>query len=475
MTGAASLAMSCAPQPPPADPQFVAEWMRNYYGWIRAERISPPVASRVLAYAAVALYEGLASASPGLRSLAGQLNGLDSLPRPEPGQRYDPVLVAIAAERTVLDSLFAEGLPATRAAIAQLADSLQAARLALHLSPKVEERSRAFGQRLGTAILAWAAGDGFAETRTKPYRPPVGPQFWVNDSRAQEYAPQNLTAVSDFVALDNPSAALRAGEASERALALTRPKAADIRTLKAVNPTGATEPYWGTLRPFTLRAADECPIPPPVPWSSAQGSAFYLQARRVYDVGRTLTDAQRQTVLYWADNPGQTGTPVGHWLAIGSQLVSQLDLSADRAAEMFVLVTLAQADAFIATWHEKYRVNLLRPVTYIRRYLDPRWTPAIITPPFPEFPSAHSTQSAAAAAVLTALLGTVAFDDSTNLAIGHKPRRFQSFQEAADEAALSRLYGGIHYPMSNENGKALGRCIGRTVLQRLKTKAAPLP
>jgi hypothetical protein len=339
----------------------------------------------------------------------------------------------------------------------------------------VEERSRALGQRLGLAILAWAARDGFAETRTKPYRPPGGPQFWVNDSRANEYAPQNLTAVSDFVALDNPSATLRAGEASERALALTRPKAADIRTLKAVNPTGATEPYWGTLRPFALRTADECPIPPPVPWSSAKGSAFYRQAQRVYDVGRTLTDAQRQTVLYWADNPGQTGTPVGHWLAIGSQLVSQLHLSADRAAEMFVLVTLAQADAFIATWREKYRVNLLRPVTYIRRYLDPSWTPAIITPPFPEFPSAHSTQSAAAASVLTGLLGTVAFEDSTNLAIGHKPRRFQSFQEAADEAALSRLYGGIHYPMSNENGKALGRCIGQTVLQRLKTRAAQLP
>ena len=449
--------------------------MRNYYGLIRAERISPPVASRVLAYAAVALYEGLATGSPGLVSLAGKLNGLDSLPRPNPDNRYDPILVALAAERAVLDSLFVEGLPATRAALATLTDSLETARVALGIPNAVRDDSRNLGERLGAAILAWAAHDGFNETRRKPFRPPVGPRFWINDSRADEYTSQNLSAVRDYVALDNPAATLRAGEASERALAVTRPKAADIRTLKAVNPTGATEPWWGTLRPFALRSADECPTPPPAAWSTAPGSAFYAEAKRVYDVGRALTDEQRQTVLYWADNPGQTGTPVGHWLAIGSQLVTQLRLSSDQAAEMFVLVTLAQADAFIAIWHEKYRLGLIRPVTYIRRYIDSTWTPAIVTPPFPEFPSGHSGQSASAATVLTALLGPVAFEDSSDLALGHPVRRFGSFQEAADEAAESRLYGGIHFPMGNENGKTLGRCVGRMVLERLHTRGVAQP
>jgi hypothetical protein len=473
IVGALLVSAACAPASPPADPQFISEWMRNYYGLIRAERISPPVASRVLAYAAVGLYEGLATASPQLVSLAGQLNGLDSLPRPDPNKRYDPILVALAVERTVLDSLFVEGLPATRAALATLADSLEIARLALGIPNAVHVDSRDLGERLGAAILAWAARDGFNETRTRPYRPPVGPRFWVNDSRADEYTPQNLSAVRDFVALDNPAATLRGGEASERALALTRPKSADIRTLKAVNPTGATEPWWGTLRPFALRSADECPTPPPVAWSTSPGSAFHAEAKRVYDVSRSLTPEQYQTVLYWADNPGQTGTPVGHWLAIGSQLVTQRRLSANQAAELFVLVTLAQADAFIATWHEKYRLNLIRPVTYIHRYIDQAWTPAIVTPPFPEYPSAHSAQSAAAAAVLTELLGAVAFEDSTNLALGHAARRYTSFQQAADEAAGSRLYGGIHFPMGRDNGKMLGRCIGRFVLERLRTRAAP--
>src|SRR5512145_2558917 len=161
------LLTACQRPLPPADPAMVAEWMQNYYGLIRAERISPPVASRVLAYASVALYEGLATGTGSLCSLAGQLNDLDSLPAPEPGQRVDPVLVAIAAERTVLDTLFVEGLPATRAALATLADSLAQARLALDIPEEVASRSQLLGVRMGEAILAWAARDGFDTIRTR--------------------------------------------------------------------------------------------------------------------------------------------------------------------------------------------------------------------------------------------------------------------------------------------------------------------
>lgn len=463
--------VACSRPTPPADPRMIAEWMQSYYGLIRAERISPPVAARVLAYAAVALYEGIASATPTLRSLAGQLNGLDSLPRAEPGRTHDPVLVALAAERTVLDTLFAEGLPGTRAALANLTDSLTNARVALGISREVQDRSRELGVRIGEAVLAWAAADGFDATRTRPWKPPTGPQFWVNDTPESDYVSQNLSGATDLVALDNPSASLRPGAASERSLVVNRPKATSIKTLKAINPTGATEPYWGTLRPFVMRTPDQCAPPPPAEFSTSPKSAFYGEAKQVYDVSKTATEEQRSTVLYWADNPGQTGTPTGHWLSIGSQMVSQLGLTTERAAELFVLGTIAQADAFIGIWHEKYRTNVIRPYTYIRRYIDPQWQTVITTPSFPEYPSGHSGQSAAAAGVFTALLGPVAFDDSTNLAIGHPVRRFPSFQAAADEAAISRLYGGIHYQMGNEAGKTIGRCVAKQVLERLHTRA----
>lgn len=465
------LASACSRPLPPSDPRVIAEWMQNYYGLIRAERISPPVAARVLAYAAVALYEGVVSATPSLRSLAGQLNGLDSLPRPAPGQLYDPSLVSLASEKTVLDTLFEEGLPGTKAALTTLTDSLAGARTALGIPADVQERSRELGNRIALAVLRWAAADGFDKTRTMAWTPPTGPQYWVNDTPENDYVPQNLSPATDVVVLDNPSASFRPSGAGERTLVVNRPKSTTIKSLKAINPTGATEPYWGTLRPFVMRTPNECAPPPPADFATTPGSAFYAEAMKVYDAGKTLSEDQRLTVLYWADNPGQTGTPTGHWLSIGSQVVSQLQLSSERAAELFVQGTVAQADAFIGIWHEKYHRNLIRPYTYIRRYIDSTWRTVITTPSFPEYPSGHSGQSAAAAGVFTALLGQVAFDDSTNLALGHPVRRFASFQAAADEAALSRFYGGIHYQMGNEAGKVIGRCVAEKVLQRIHTRA----
>jgi len=462
--------LGCSRALPADDPRMIAEWMQNYYGLIRAERVSPPVASRLMAYASVALYEGLAIATPSLRSLAGQLNGLDSLPRPEAGKQYDATLTAIAAERTVLDTLFREGLPATRAALAVLTDSLTAARLALRIPDEVQDLSEDLGRRIGLAILAWAGTDGFDTTRTTPWKPPVGAQYWINDTPGDQFMSQSLSAATDFVALDNPSASFRAGAASERGLVVNRPKSSSIKTLKAVNPTGATEPWWGALRPFALREGNECPAPPPAAYGPDRNAPLYAEARQVWDTDQGLTEDQRQIALYWADNAGQSGTPVGHWLSIGSQMIDQLTLPLDRAAEMFVLMTLAQADAFIGCWRTKYEWNVLRPITYIRRHIDPAWEPFIVTPPFPEYTSGHSMQSSAAAMVLTELLGEIAFDDSTNLAIGHPVRRFNSFVEASNEAAISRLYGGIHYPMAIENGQEQGRCIGRHALERLRTR-----
>ena len=124
---------------------------------------------------------------------------------------------------------------------------------------------------------------------------------------------------------------------------------------------------------------------------------------------------------------------------------------------------MAQADAFIAAWGYKYQFNLLRPRTYIRRVIDSTWEPLIPTPPFPEHPAGHSTQSAAAATVITALIGAAPFTDSTSISLGHAVRSFASFHAASEEAGMSRIYGGIHYPSGNAGGLALGRCIGTAV------------
>jgi membrane-associated phospholipid phosphatase len=445
---------------------MMAEWMHTLYGAIRAERVSPPVASRFMGYAAVALYSGLAAANSALPPLTGVLNGLSDLPQPDPGRRYDGTVAAINAERVVLDSLLRESLPTTKASIGRLVDSLGKARNARGIGDEVRAASEDLGRRIGLALVKWARADGFDGTRGRPYKPPVGEGFWFNDNPTNTYASQNLSGASTLVAPGNPSNAMRAGATSDRNLIIDRAKTS--KTLPAVNMSGATEPYWYEVRPFVLDKWNACQIPAAPSYATDTASELYKNANKVYRVHEQLTPEQKTIALYWADNAGESGTPVGHWLAIAGQMVSEQHLSAEEAAKVMVMTAVAQADAFYAAWGYKYQYNLLRPRTYIRRVIDSTYEPFIPTPPFPEHPAGHATQSAAAASVMTALMGTVAFEDSSGLWIGHDIRKFSSFKAAADEAGISRIYAGIHFPSGNEAGRALGKCIGDQVVQRFK-------
>lgn len=454
---------SCTTRPT-ADPRMVSEWVHSLYGAIRVERLSPPVASRLTAYAATALYAGLAASDHSMAPLDGVLNGVPAFARDDTPSATDGTLVAVAAERAVLDDLLLEALPTTRAALHRLADSLTDARVAHGISAHVRAQSDALGARIGAAIVAWSRTDGFVGTRGRPYAPPVGDGMWFNDAPATVYATQNISAVSEFVALDNPANQQRASNASERGLILSRPKAATTKSLPAANMAGATEPYWRDVRPFVLTAWNACAVSLPPEYATDTATAMFTNARAVFDAKAALTDEQKTIAYYWADNAGESGTPVGHWLSIASQMISERQLNAAAASRLVLATATAQADAFIAAWGYKYQYNLLRPRTYIRRVIDPSWEPLIPTPPFPEHPAGHSTQSAAAAAVLTAFLGVTPFTDSTSVAIGHTVRVFPSFQAASEEAGMSRVYGGIHYPSGNAGGLALGRCIGANVV-----------
>jgi hypothetical protein len=457
---------------PAADPQLVSEWVKTIYGAVRAERLSPPVASRLMVYSSAALYEGLAAADPAVPSLAGTLNGLEALPRAERPRDYDPAIVALAAERLVLDSLFREGLPTTRAGTQRLADSLIASRVAAGVSEPVRVRSEELGRQVGLGIVAWSHGDGFDTTRGKTLAPKKGLAFWVNDSPATVYATQSISGASESVELKNPANVLQTGNASDRGLILSRPKKPGP-VLPAVNMAGMSEPYWDRHRPFILKSWNECRIAEPPAYAVTPGSELYKQADELRQLRAALTPEQRTIAYYWADNAGETGTPVGHWLSIANQMANAKKLSASEAARLMLVTSVAQADAFIAIWGYKYQYSLLRPRTYIRRVLDPQWEPLIPTPPFPEYPSGHSGISAAAAEVLSAVFGdTVAFRDSTGLTIGSAVREFTSFREAAHEAGRSRIYGGIHFEYGNLGGRAVGECVGARTVERLKATRA---
>src|SRR2546430_11220639 len=239
----------CRAAPPPVDARILTDWMRAQYALVRAERLSAPVASRVFAYGAVALYEAVAAGSPRLRSLVGQLNELNELPRPQPRERYDWTIVTVSAETTLLKVLFKEGLPATQVAIAQLGDSQIAARRA---SRPVRDRSTAYGATLGRAIADWATGDRFSETRGLAWKPPQGRRYWVNTAEPQQYISSSLSAQSEGVSLENPADTLTAGGAAGRSLFFPPPQTARDTTPPPPPPAGGAERDRGARRPVLV-------------------------------------------------------------------------------------------------------------------------------------------------------------------------------------------------------------------------------
>jgi hypothetical protein len=243
----------------------------------------------------------------------------------------------------------------------------------------------------------------------------------------------------------------------------------------------AVEPHWKTIRPMLIDSCGQFVPPPPVAFGTDSASAFGELTREVYRTGQRLTPEQRLIASYWDCNPFALNTaghmaigfkkisPGGHWLNIASQATEQAQLPFDEAVVVQSITALTLMDAFISCWDEKYRSNRVRPETVINRYLDARWQPLLQTPPFPEYPSGHSVISTAAAEVLTYLLGeNFAFTDTTEEWFELPSRRFTSFRQAAAEASISRLYGGIHFRDAIERGQRQGGALGTFVVARLR-------
>lgn len=411
------------------DPKYLHKGIRLITDVIRHDIFSPPVASRIYAYSTVAAYEALIPGYPQYQSLAGQLNGLTPGPQPEAGKEYCFPLASTTALLAVGKKLiFSEGN------IKEMQDSVVTDFQQLNMPPEVFDRSVAYGNAVAKHIIEWLQSDHYSQTRSAP-------KFTITTKDPARWIPTPPTY------------------------------------------TDALEPHWGTIRPWVLDSANQFEPIPPIPFSTDKNSDFFKAAKEVYDVSKALTDEQKKIGVYWDCNPFEvtiTGhlmvptkkiTPGGHWLNIVAQACKKANKNMIESAETYTLVSLAIADAFISCWKEKYEAQLIRPVSYINLYIDPNWAPYIETPPFPEHTSGHATISAAAAAVLTQLLGdNFEFTDDTEVIFDLETRHFNSFFEASDQAAMSRLYGGIHYRNGNEGGRLNGRAIGKYVMEHVKTR-----
>lgn len=413
----------------PADAEVLHTAMQELTDVMVYDIFSPPQASRVYAYASVAAYEALRHDHSEYRTLAGQLNGLEPVPAPDPdAQLYLPLAGVHAFMRVSKALTFSQ-------------ERMDSSTFAMHrqfremgVPKRVADRSVAYGDRVAEHVLAWAADDRYGQTRGAP-------KFAVISDEPGRWVP-------------TPPAYME-----------------------------AIEPNWAGLRPFVLDSASQFRPKPPLPYDVAEGSPFFRQVREVYETGTQLTDEQRAIAAFWDCNPYVMNvrghamfatkkiTPGGHWIGIAAIAARSSGADLMESAEAYARTSIALADAFISSWDEKYRSNLVRPETVINAHLDEEWIPLLQTPPFPEYTSGHSVISTAAATVLTDQFGDdFSFDDSSEVPYGLPVRSFSSFDEAAAEAAISRLYGGIHYRMAIQEGVTQGQGVGEWVVAQVRTR-----
>lgn len=388
------------------------------------DHFTPPVAARNYAYSALAAYEAVAVFRNDIKSFTGVINGFSSafLPKDIPDAAsvdisliYQEAYARVAQKFVYTESVIDSFIRYRRSDYMEL------------LPKEIYENSLTWAHRVADSVLAYASYDHYRETRNFP-------QFVVSEAHG-EWKPTG----PDFLP--------------------------------------AIEPYWNRVRPFFLDSASQCRIDPPSAYDTSKGSVFRNELEEVIQVVNETDEEKTWIANFWDCNPNisnrmghviyftQKMSPGGHWMHIALQACQAKEYDLYSSAYLTAFLSMGLHDAFISCWDEKYRSNYIRPETVIKEYINPNWEPLLQTPAFPEYPSGHSVVSAAGATILSALVGDFSFTDSTEQSFNIQPRRFSSFRQASDEAAISRLYGGIHYMPAIREGVKMGNAVGAHVMK----------
>lgn len=390
---------------------------------------NPPLAARFFAYTTLAGYEVISQNEKEHKSMHGVLKGYPSLQKPDSLEGYSTELSSLLAMMETAKKLQPSGA---------MIDSLQTRFLdscrRVGMDAIVIDHSLRYAKAMSKAVLAYAKSDRYNQISNYPrYTPQTAEGTWY-PTPPGFFAP--------------------------------------------------VEPYFNTVRPFTLDTCWQFKPAPPVAFSTEKASPFFKLLQACYEEGKDQPEEHRAIASFWDCNPfalQDNGhllsgikkiSPGAHWLGITGIACQQAKTGFTKAVKIHTVVSIGLMDGFIACWDEKFRSNRIRPETAIRKYIDPAFKPLLQTPPFPEYLSGHSTISAASAVILSHYFGEkFSYTDSVEVRFGLPVRKFNSFQEAAIEAGISRFYGGIHFMDAIDNGRKQGLQVGEWVLGKVEGKA----
>ncbi|MBC7689693.1 MAG: vanadium-dependent haloperoxidase [Aquabacterium sp.] len=410
------------------NPDYLHRSIKQVTDVIVHDIYSPPVASRIYAYTSIAAYEAVYHSDEKYISLAGQLHGLPAIVQPEAGKRYSYSLASVNALLLVAKSMII-----SEEKIADFRLNILQEFKASGMPAEVFDNSISYGKIIADEVIAWAAQDNYKQTRS-----------------LSKYA---------------------VGK--------------DAASWKPTPPSymKAIEPNWGQMRTFLLDSARQFKPAPPTDFSTDKNSRFYKEAKDVQETGLNLSAEQIQIADFWDCNPFKMNinghvmfatkkiSPGGHWINITRLACKKAGAGFVQSAEAYACLSITLADGFISCWDEKFRSKVIRPETYINQYISQAWVPMLQTPPFPEYTSGHSVVSAACAVILTKFFGNdFSYSDSTEVEFKIPVRHYTSFKQAAEEAAISRFYGGIHYMPSIINGMKEGNELGIFISGKLRTR-----
>jgi hypothetical protein len=408
------------------DPELYTQVVHKLNYVIIYDIFTPPVAARVFAYSNLAAYEVLAKEGKNFNDLEGKVNGLTNVPGPPKDEKIDFPFASIIAFTAV-----GKNLTFSDDTMQNIIDSVKALAKDSGMPDEVFSSSVKYGQQVADAIMAWSKKDNYAQTR--------GARF-VLSTQEGHWSP-------------------------------TPPGYFD-----------AVEPLWGTIRCAVIDSPAMYEPKGSPPFSKDSTSDFYRMAKDVMVTGNTLDPTQKWIANFWDCNSfklhvsghamyaTKAMSPVGHWMEIVGTISKNNKADFYKTVYAYTCTSLGVFDGFIACWYTKYKTDVIRPETYINKYIDRDWMPYLQTPPFPEYNSAHSTISSSAAAILTNLYKNTAFKDSSERDWGWPDRSFRTVDDAAIEVSYSRFYGGIHYRQSVLDAYTQGKQIGNLIMQKLTRK-----